>query len=47
MKLFSADWSIRRRLVQIILMISIPTVVVVAIIALSSYSTTLRSESAG
>ncbi|MEP6988175.1 MAG: hypothetical protein ABI970_21405, partial [Chloroflexota bacterium] len=45
MKLFSADWSIRRRLVQIILMISIPTVVVVAIIALSSYSTTLRSES--
>src|SRR6185369_14339538 len=45
MKLFSADWSIRRRLVQIILMISIPTVVVVAFIALSSYSTTLRRES--
>ncbi len=45
MKLFSADWSIRRRLVQIILMISIPTVVVVAVIALSSYSTTLRRES--
>ncbi len=45
MKLFSADWSIRRRLVQIILMISIPTVVVVAIIALSAYSTTLRRES--
>src|SRR5215470_16152475 len=45
MKLFSADWSIRRRLVQIILLISIPTVVVVAIIALSSYSTNLRRES--
>lgn len=45
MKLFSADWSIRRRLVQIILMISIPTVVIVAIIALSAYSTSLRRES--
>jgi signal transduction histidine kinase len=45
MKLYSANWSIRRRLVQIILMISIPTVVVVAVIALTSYSTTLRRES--
>ncbi|MBI1276644.1 MAG: HAMP domain-containing protein [Anaerolineaceae bacterium] len=45
MKLFSSDWSIRRRLVQIILMISIPTVVVVALIALSSYSTSLQRES--
>jgi hypothetical protein len=44
MKLFSGDWSIRRRLVQIILMISIPTVVVVALIALGSYSTSLQRE---
>ncbi len=45
MQLFSGDWSIRRRLVQIILLISIPTVVVVALIALSSYSTSLQRES--
>jgi len=45
MQLFSSDWSIRRRLVQIILLISIPTVVVVALIALSSYSTSLQRES--
>ncbi len=44
MQLFSGDWSIRRRLVQIILLISIPTVVVVALIALSSYSTSLQRE---
>lgn len=44
MKLFSGDWSIRRQLVQIILMISIPTIVVVALIALSSYSTSLQRE---
>ncbi len=44
MQLFSGDWSIRRRLVQIILLISIPTVVVVALIALSAYSTSLQRE---
>ncbi|MEZ4668976.1 MAG: ATP-binding protein [Anaerolineae bacterium] len=44
MRRMAENWSIRRRLVQIILMISIPTVVIVAVIGISAYASSLRQE---